>query len=72
MLNDDFLFRLLSPDRLTHITDVGQLKHLCLLMHHCYGSIDLSGRCLELLEQRGVISNNVARYVDYLNSKHQG
>lgn len=45
-----------------------QLKHLCLLMHHCYGSIDLSGRCLELLEQRGVIANGVARYVDYLNS----
>ena len=45
-----------------------QLKHLCLLMHHCYGSIDLSGRCLELLEQRGVISNGIVRYVQYLNS----
>jgi FkbM family methyltransferase len=44
-----------------------QLKHLCLLMHHCYGSIDLSGRCLELLEQRGVIHGGVSRYVAHLN-----
>lgn len=44
-----------------------QLKHLCLLMHHCYGSIDLSGRCLELLEQRGVIHSGVSRYVAHLN-----
>lgn len=45
-----------------------QLKHLCLLMHHCYGSIDMSGRCLELLDQRGATDNGVARYVAHLNS----
>lgn len=44
-----------------------QLKHLGLLMHHCYGSIDLTGRCLELLEQRGVIHAGVSRYVAHLN-----
>ncbi|WP_300559030.1 FkbM family methyltransferase [Limnohabitans sp. Rim8] len=47
-----------------------QLKHLCLLMHHCYGSIDLSGRCLEVLEQRGAIDNGVSRYVTHLNSSN--
>lgn len=47
--------------------DDEQLKHLSLLMHNCYGSVDLSARCIQVLEQRGVIVNGVARYVEYLN-----
>lgn len=47
--------------------DDEQLKHLSMLMHHCYGSVDLSARCIQVLEQRGVISNGVSRYVEYLN-----
>lgn len=33
-----------------------QLKHLALIAHACYGSFDLSLRCILLLEQRGAIS----------------
>ena len=33
-----------------------QLKHLALIAHHCYGSIDLTLRCVVLLEQRQVIA----------------
>ncbi len=29
-----------------------QLKHLALIVHHCYGSHDLALRCVMLLEQR--------------------
>jgi FkbM family methyltransferase len=29
-----------------------QLKHLALIVHHCYGSYDLAMRCMMLLEQR--------------------
>lgn len=29
-----------------------QLKHLALIVHHCYGSFDLALRCVMLLEQR--------------------
>jgi len=47
-----------------------QLKHLCLLMFHCYASIDMSGRCIQLLESRGVLPNGLAQYVDYLNTKN--
>lgn len=47
-----------------------QLKHLCLLMFHCYGSLDLSGRCIELLESRGVLPDGVKKYVEFLNSQH--
>jgi FkbM family methyltransferase len=32
-----------------------QLKHLALIAHHCYGSVDLALRCVMLLEQRGVL-----------------
>ncbi|MGC2457828.1 MAG: FkbM family methyltransferase [Gallionellaceae bacterium] len=31
-----------------------QLKHLALIAHYCYGSIDLALRCVMLLEQRNV------------------
>nr|ABP47558.1 methyltransferase FkbM family [Mycolicibacterium gilvum PYR-GCK] len=32
-----------------------QLKHLALIAHHCYGSVDLALRCVMLLEDRGSI-----------------
>ena len=32
-----------------------QLKHLALIAHHCYGSVDLALRCVMLLEQRRVL-----------------
>jgi FkbM family methyltransferase len=32
-----------------------QLKHLALISHYCYGSVDLALRCLMLLEQRKVL-----------------
>lgn len=32
-----------------------QLKHLALVAHHCYGSIDLVMRCLMLLARRGAV-----------------
>jgi hypothetical protein len=33
-----------------------QLKHMALIAHHCYRSIDLALRCVMLLEQRGALS----------------
>lgn len=33
-----------------------QLKHLALIAHHCYRSIDLTLRCVMLLEQRGALA----------------
>jgi FkbM family methyltransferase len=33
-----------------------QLKHLALIAHHCYGSFDLTLRCVMLLEQRQVLA----------------
>jgi len=30
-----------------------QLKHLALIAHHCYGSVDLAHRCVVLLVERG-------------------
>jgi hypothetical protein len=38
------------PERMTD----EQLKHLALVAHYCYGSIDLALRCVMLLEQRNV------------------
>lgn len=46
-----------------------QLKHLCVLAHHVYGSIDLAGRCIEQLVKRGVVpSNGLQVYVNRLNA----
>lgn len=47
-----------------------QLKHLCLLMYHCYSSVDLSGRCIEILEKRGAVPGGLARYIEFLNASH--
>lgn len=40
-----------------------QLKHLALISHICYGSFDLSMRCIAILEQRGAIkAGSMIRY----------
>jgi hypothetical protein len=46
-----------------------QLKHLALIAHHCYGSIDLTLRSVVLLEQRQVLETGSAqRYLRLLAS----
>ena len=41
-----------------------QLKHLALIAHHCYRSVDLALRCVMLLEQRQVLEPGTQqRYV---------
>jgi hypothetical protein len=50
------------------VMDNEQLKHLALLMHHCYGSVDLVGRCIELLQKRSAVpADTLQRYVEYVN-----
>ncbi len=52
-----------SPDDI----DTDQLKHLALISHACYGSADLAGRCIAVLEQRGVLpARSVERYIEIL------
>lgn len=46
-----------------------QLKHLALVAHHCYRSIDLALRCVMLLEQRGVLNQGAQKA--YLQSLGQ-
>ncbi len=44
-----------------------QLKHLALISHTCYGSIDLAGRCVALLEKREALpKGSVMTYVEIL------
>jgi len=38
-----------------------QLKHLALIAHHCYQSIDLALRCVMLLEQRGSLASGAQK-----------
>lgn len=38
-----------------------QLKHLALIAHHCYGSLDLALRCVQLLEERGAVPTGTLR-----------
>ena len=38
------------------LMDDEQLKHLCLVVHGCYGSFDLAYRCVLELEQRGSLA----------------
>ena len=46
-----------------------QLKHLALIAHHCYGSIDLTLRSVVLLEERQVLETGSAqRYLRLLAS----
>ena len=43
---------------------VEQLKHLALIAHHCYGSIDLATNCLHQLMQRGAMgADAIERYL---------
>ena len=41
--------------------DDEQLKHLALVAHHCYGSIDLAMRCLMLLARRGRVAQDAGQ-----------
>ncbi len=46
-----------------------QLKHLCLLVHHLYGSYDLAGHCMAQLVGRGSIEPSaLAEYLDFVRS----
>jgi FkbM family methyltransferase len=46
---------------------IEQLKQLCLIMHSCYDSFDLAGRCILLLEQRKAIpSGAFHQYLEIL------
>lgn len=50
--------------------DDEQLKHLAMLMHHCYASFDLTGRCIDLLQRRAAVpAGTLQRYVDQLNQR---
>lgn len=46
-----------------------QLKHLALIAHHCYRSIDLALRCVMLLRQRGALADDAEQA--YLASLRQ-
>ncbi|WP_448951033.1 FkbM family methyltransferase [Labrys neptuniae] len=54
-----------DPDAMT----TEQLKHLALLAHYCFGSVDLCGRCLDLLRRRGAVpAGALARYTALLDA----
>ena len=43
---------------------VEQLKHLAIIAHHCYGSLDLATNCLHQLMQRGAMgADAIERYL---------
>jgi len=78
LLNDDpwqTLNQLLEADivyvrdfRDSAALDDDQLKHLGLVAHACYGSYDLSYRCVLTLEGRGTIAaGSEQRYIDLVN-----
>jgi FkbM family methyltransferase len=49
-----------------------QLKHLALIAHTCYGSFDLAGRCIALLEQRRALpAGALERYIELINRRPQ-
>jgi FkbM family methyltransferase len=49
--------------------DGEQWKHLALIAHHCYGSVDLALRAIFAAMQIGAISRNVpARYIEILRN----
>jgi FkbM family methyltransferase len=44
-----------------------QLKQLCLIVHSCYRSFDLAGRCIQVLEQRQAIPPaSLQQYIEIL------
>ena len=50
--------------------DDEQLKHLCLLLHHLYGSYDLAGYCLARLAERGAVHRSaLADYLEFVRSQ---
>ena len=54
-----------KPDSMTD----EQLKHLALVSHVCYKSFDLTMRCVQLLEQRGVLAKGaVERYPQLISN----
>ncbi len=54
-----------KPDGMTD----EQLKHLALISHVCYKSFDLTMRCVQLLEQRGVLAKgSVERYPQMISN----
>jgi len=47
-----------------------QWKHLALIAHHCYGSVDLAARALNMLAQLGVVpADGAERYLSSLARK---
>ncbi len=53
----------------TRPDDIGsdQLKHLAMISHACYGSADLAGRCIEMLEKRSILpGSSVEGYIEIL------
>jgi FkbM family methyltransferase len=45
-----------------------QLKQLCIIVHSCYNSFDLAGRCVALLEQRQAIPRGaLQQYIEILH-----
>ncbi len=47
-----------------------QWKHLALIAHHCYGSVDLAARALNMLSQLGVVpADGAERYLSSLARK---
>lgn len=53
------------------LIDNEQLKHLALIAHHCYKSIDLALRCLLLLEQRKALDADAQKQYYQLLSKRK-
>lgn len=54
----------IEPDSLTD----EQIKQLALVAYHCYDSVDVVGRCLQLLAQRGACAGNALQsFVDHIN-----
>jgi FkbM family methyltransferase len=49
---------------------VEQLKHLAMIAHHCYGSVDLAARCIHVLAQRNVLTADaMTQYLAILGKK---
>ena len=47
-----------------------QWKHLALIAHHCYGSVDLAARCLNMLAELGVLPTNASeKYLSGLSTR---
>jgi FkbM family methyltransferase len=48
-----------------------QWKHLAMIAHHCYGSVDLAARCLNMLAELGAVPADAGeRYLSSLGKPH--